>query len=61
MNHRKQDDLFMEWTQHEDGSISDVRVTNSAARYRLPWWKRLFMPWTVFRFYSKPSKPFPSD
>jgi hypothetical protein len=40
-------------------TITDVRITKGKALYRLPWWKRWLMPWTVVRLYRKPRVTFP--
>lgn len=64
------DDFTMEWVTRSgdqvttgrivQGRITDVRITRGKALYQLPWWNRL-LPWRWFRFYRKPTTPFPTD
>lgn len=54
-------DFTSEWYQYPNSYISDFRITKGVARYKLSWWRRLFMPWTVTRFYRNPTHPFSEE
>lgn len=55
------EDFTIEYTQNPDKSISDFRITKGKALYRAPWWKRWLMSWSHFRYYRKPTAPFPGS